>query len=121
MLLTDVRVQNSGTQYLPKTNLNQGDRSPNQELLPLSAKINQQDSLEIGGCDVTTLVKQFGSPLYILDELTLRTACRQYRDAFKNYYSGESQVIYASKAWSCLAVCSIVASEKSIFMVIIKP
>ncbi|MFN5891144.1 MAG: diaminopimelate decarboxylase, partial [Dolichospermum sp.] len=30
---------------------------------------------------------------------------------FKEYYQGESQVLYASKAWNCLAVCAIVASE----------
>ena len=86
-------------------------RSPNQEMLPLSAGVNSHDHLEIGGCDLTTLVQQFGSPLYILDETTLRTACRQYRQAFTQYYPGQSQVIYASKALSCMAVCSIVASE----------
>ena len=103
-------VQNSGRQYLPyPTSVHAS--SPNQELLPLTARINSRDCLEIGGCDVTTLVQQFGSPLYILDEETLRTACRQYRDAFKRYYPGESQVIYASKAWSCLAVLAIAASE----------
>ncbi|MBE9207242.1 diaminopimelate decarboxylase [Nostoc sp. LEGE 06077] len=104
-------VKNTGSQYLPqKHNLNK-TISPNQELLPLTAKVNSDDCLEIGGCDVTTLVQQFGSPLYILDEDTLRSACRQYRDAFKQYYQGESQVLYASKAWNCLAVCAIAASE----------
>jgi diaminopimelate decarboxylase len=58
-----------------------------------------------------TLVEQFGSPLYILDEVTLRTASRQYRDAFARYYKGESLVLYASKAWNCLAVCAIAGSE----------
>ncbi|MBK1990416.1 diaminopimelate decarboxylase [Sphaerospermopsis aphanizomenoides BCCUSP55] len=105
-----VGVQPSGNQYLPQRAINT-TLSPNQELLPVSARVNHHDSLEIGGCDVTTLVKQFGSPLYILDEETLRTACRQYRDTFKEYYKGESQVLYASKAWNCLAVCAIVASE----------
>ncbi len=98
-------VQSSGKQYLPSTN------SPNQELLPLTAKINQSDHLEIGECDVTTLVEQFGSPLYILDETTLRTACRQYHDGLKRYWPGESLVLFASKAWSCLAVCAVAASE----------
>jgi len=104
-------VQNSGRQYLPSPISSQETRSPNQELLPLSAKVNSRDCLEIGGCDVKTLVEQFGSPLYILDEVTLRTACRQYRDAFVRYYKGESLVLYASKAWSCLAICAIAASE----------
>lgn len=105
-------VQYAGSQYLPqiqgRENINV---SPNQELLPVTAKVNSQDILEIGGCDVKTLVEQFGSPLYILDEETLRLACQQYRDTFKKYYQGESQVLYASKAWNCLAVCAIAASE----------
>jgi diaminopimelate decarboxylase len=103
-------VQYSGNQYLPKIS-KEAALSPNQQLLPLTSTVNSKDCLVIGGCDVNTLVQQFGSPLYIVDEETLRTACRQYRDSFKHYYKGESQVIYASKAWSCLAVCAIVASE----------
>lgn len=101
----------SGLQYLPESKEATKNRSPNQQLLPLTAKVNSRDRLEIGGCEVTALVEQFGSPLYILDEETLRTACSQYRDAFRRYYPGESQVLYASKAWSCLAVCAIAASE----------
>ncbi|HEY9619770.1 MAG TPA: alanine racemase, partial [Crinalium sp.] len=102
-------VENSGLQYLPK--LTSSKPSPNQHLLPLTAQVNAQDHLTVGGCDVPELVKRFGSPLYILDEETLRTACRQYRDAFRQYYPGESLVLYASKAWNALAVCAVVASE----------
>jgi diaminopimelate decarboxylase len=111
--------QNSGYQYLPdgadgaETGLqNSSDSvSPNQQLLPLTARVNRDAHLEVGGCDVVELVQRFGSPLYILDEETLRSACRQYRQAFERYYPGEAQVLYASKAWSCLAVCAIAASE----------
>ncbi|MFM6201005.1 MAG: diaminopimelate decarboxylase, partial [Dolichospermum sp.] len=106
-----VELQLSGREYLQPTNDNTADISPNQQLLPLTARVNYDDHLEVGGCDVTTLVEQYGSPLYILDEETLRTACRQYRNTFKEYYEGESQVLYASKAWNCLAVCAIVSSE----------
>ena len=101
----------SGYRYLVSNPADAASLSPNQQLMPLSATVNEQDYLTIGGCNITQLVEQYGSPLYIVDELTLRTACRQYRDAFKRYYPGESQVIYASKAWSCLAISSIVASE----------
>jgi len=100
---------NSGRQYLPDSA--DAERSPNQYLLPLTATLTADQHLAIGGCDVVDLVQKFGSPLYVLDELTLRAACSQYRDAFKRYYPGESQVIYASKAWNCLAICAIVASE----------
>jgi diaminopimelate decarboxylase len=86
-------------------------RSPNQQLLPLTAQVNDRGHLEIGGCDVVDLVAQFGSPVYILDETTLRTGCQQYRQALQTYYPGPSQVLYASKAWNCLATCAISASE----------
>lgn len=108
MVSTSTTVAASGCQYLPITT---DISSPNQSLLPLTARVNSQQHLEVGGCDVVDLVKRFGTPLYILDEETLRTACRQYRQAFEQYYPGESLVIYASKAWNCLAVCAIVASE----------
>lgn len=108
MVSTQSVEAQSGRQYLSDSST---QRSVNQSLLPLTALVNDRDRLEIGGCDVTQLVQQFGSPLYILDEKSLRTACHQYRDAFKQYYPGESQVLYASKAWNCLAVCAIVAQE----------
>ena len=85
--------------------------APNQRILPLSARVNKLDHLEVGGCDVLDLVEEFGSPLYILDETTLRTACQQYRQAFGQYYPGEALVMYASKAWNCLAVCAIATQE----------
>lgn len=103
--------QDTGKQYLPSDRAANEERSPNQELLPLTTKVNSTDSLEIGGCEVEALVKQYGTPLYILDEETLRSACRQYKSAMQKYYQGESLVLYASKAWSCLSVCAIAASE----------
>ncbi|HIK36605.1 MAG: diaminopimelate decarboxylase [Geminocystis sp.] len=86
-------------------------QSPNQRLFPLTATVNEYGHLVIGGCDVVDLVKQYGTPLYVLDEYTLRVAARLYRSAFQKYYPGESQVIYASKAWCCQAIVSILAGE----------
>ena len=106
MVSTETTQQPTGTHFLQEI-----ANSPNQSLLPLTAKVNSQDHLEIGGCDVTELVAKFGSPLYIMDEYSLRTACRQYREGLANHYSGESLVIYASKALNCLGICALVASE----------
>ncbi|MGC1310370.1 MAG: diaminopimelate decarboxylase [Phormidesmis sp.] len=99
----------SSLQYLPSDT--SAKVSPNQSLLPLSAAVNEQDHLTVGGCDVVALVQEFGSPLYILDEQTLRTACRQYKQSFERHYPGESLIVYASKAWNCLAVCAIASQE----------
>jgi diaminopimelate decarboxylase len=97
-------------QYLPPTS-SEGALSPNQQLLPLTATVTPDYHLSVGGCDVVDLVERFGSPLYILDGHTLRTACRQYRQGFERYYPGEALVLYASKAWSCMAVCAVVTDE----------
>ncbi|QDZ39175.1 diaminopimelate decarboxylase [Euhalothece natronophila Z-M001] len=106
MVLTETTQQPAGSHFLKEI-----ANSPNQSLLPLTAKVNSQDHLEIGGCDVTELVKKFGSPLYIMDEHSIRVACRQYREGFANHYSGDSLVIYASKALNCLGICALVGSE----------
>ncbi len=110
-----VAVQNperllSGADFLGLHQSSAAAPSPNQQLLPLSARVNG-DSLEVGGCSVPDLVEQFGSPLYILDEATLRAAAQQYRQGLSQHYAGVSQVLYASKAWSCVAVCAVVNSE----------
>ncbi len=107
VVLQDSRRAATGADFLKVA---QGE-SPNQALMPLSAQVNPEGALEVGGYSVVDLVNQFGSPLYILDESTLRAACQQYRQFLSQYYPGPTQVLYASKAWSCLAVCAIVANE----------
>ncbi len=83
----------------------------NQQLLPLTAQTNPKGHLEVGGCDLVELVAQFGSPLYILDELTFAQACQDYVNGLKTHYPGPSLVLYASKAWNCLATCALAARE----------
>ena len=72
--------------------------------------INEQGHLEIGGCDTVELAKRFGTPLYIMDEAQVRTVCRQYHSSFVEGLKN-TEVIYASKAFSTLAMCRIIAEE----------
>lgn len=73
-------------------------------------KINSAGHLEIGGCDTTELIREFGSPLYVMDEQLIRQNCRNYVQAFRSVYP-ESEVIYASKVFSNRAVCRLVMEE----------
>ena len=73
-------------------------------------KINQAGHLEIGGCDATELVKQYGSPLYVMDEALIRQNCRSYVQSFRAAYSN-SEVIYASKVFSTQAICRLIQEE----------
>ena len=78
--------------------------------LPDSAKTNDRGQLEIGGCDVIDLAKEFGTPLYVMDEMTLRDRCRQYVKAFKEHYPN-SEIVFASKALSTVGISEVIASE----------
>ena len=55
--------------------------------------------------------KKYDSPLYILDETTLRNSCKAYKKALEKYYPAESLPIYASKANSSIFMSSLIASE----------
>lgn len=73
-------------------------------------QVNAKGRLEIGGCDTVELVKQFGSPLYVMDEELIRENCRNYYESFTGTYPN-SQVIYASKAFLTTAMCRLIESE----------
>ncbi|MRN53447.1 diaminopimelate decarboxylase [Paenibacillus monticola] len=75
-----------------------------------TSRINDAGHLEIGGCDVTELKAEYGTPLYILDEQLVRRRCSEYMDAFKASGLG-FQVAYASKAFSVMAMCRLADEE----------
>ena len=83
--------------------------STNQSLRPLTTKINDKGNLEIGGCDTVDLVNKYGTPLYVIDEVTLRSICRDYKKAFSSY--DKVNLLYASKALCSMATSSVISSE----------
>ena len=74
-------------------------------------RINETGHLEIGGCDCVELAKQFGTPLYVLDETCIRENCRRYTKALKEFYKEESRVVYAGKAFLTLGICKLIEQE----------
>jgi len=75
-----------------------------------TSRINEKGHLVIGGCDVTELAKEFGTPLYIMDEALIRQRAREFVEAFRK--TGlKFQVAYASKAFSTTAMCRIADEE----------
>jgi diaminopimelate decarboxylase len=85
--------------------------SPNRNLTPITTRLDGEDRLEVGGCGLSELARSFGTPLYVLDEASLRAACRAYRETLERFYPGPSLALYASKANSSLALTALVASE----------
>jgi len=85
--------------------------SPNKNIVPVTTSIGSDGKLSIGGCSIEELVKKYDSPLYILDEISLRNSCRAYKKALEKYYPGKSLPIYASKANSSIFMSNLIASE----------
>ena len=68
----------------------------NQSTKPITTQINTNGNLEIGGCDLIKLAETYGTPLYVIDEKTLRSICNDYKNAFAKY--PKTQMMYASKS-----------------------
>ena len=81
--------------------------SINQSIKPVS--VEEKENLTIGGCDLVDLAKRYGTPLYVIDEATLRGICRDYKNAFKNYTN--IKMMYASKALCTSAIVRILDEE----------
>ncbi|GBR77630.1 diaminopimelate decarboxylase [Candidatus Termititenax dinenymphae] len=80
------------------------------QYMPVSSGISVNNNLEIGGCDLAGLAAEYGTPLYIMDEETLRANCRDYMLSFSSNYS-DVMIAYASKALSVLGVLKIIGEE----------
>ena len=82
----------------------------NKELFPMDVGINSDDCLTLGGLDVLQLTKEFGTPLYVYDEGTIRTMCREFVEEFSSRYKN-TLVAYASKAFINPAIASLINDE----------
>jgi diaminopimelate decarboxylase len=77
---------------------------------PLGSRLNEQGRLEVGGCDVVELAREFGTPAYVYAEDDMRARARAYLEAFRAR-AERFEVIYASKAFPCTAVYRLFAEE----------
>lgn len=78
-------------------------------LFPQTTQV-EKNHLVIGGCDAKELASEFGTPLYIFDEATIRGKCAEYREVFAQRYPN-SLVIYACKAFINPALAQLFKEE----------
>jgi diaminopimelate decarboxylase len=67
--------------------------------------------LSVGGVPLPELVREHGSPAYVLDEADFRSRAVAFRDAFARQGSVEFDVYYAGKAFLCTTVARWLAEE----------
>jgi diaminopimelate decarboxylase len=69
-------------------------------LFPASAKI-QAGKLTIAECDLESLAREHGTPLYLYDRAELDSAASLYRQTMAESWPGKWSVTYAGKAFLC--------------------
>lgn len=75
-----------------------------------TAKINEAQHLEIGGCDTVKLAEKYGTPLFVYDVAEIRKQARGFKRTFEDL-GVKNKVVYASKAFCCLAVYQLLQEE----------
>jgi diaminopimelate decarboxylase len=73
-------------------------------------RTNDAGHLEVDGCDAVELAEQFGAPLWVISESTIRANYRRLSDAFRRVYA-PTQVCYASKANPEPAIIRVASQE----------
>jgi len=87
--------------------------SSGNDLLPLfpeHSSVSPDGELLIAGVGVRELAERFGTPAYLVDEAGLRDQARRMRDGLAVRYP-DSEVVFASKSFPCLAAYKLFAAE----------
>jgi len=84
----------------------------NRELLCENVTVSDNGHLQFAGVDTVALAKQYGTPLYLMDEARIRRQCRTYRMAMAAAFGDNGQVLYASKAASFKRIYEIMREEE---------
>ncbi len=74
-------------------------------------EVNGAGHLTIGGCDTVALAQKYGTPLYVMDETSIREALQAYKSSIEENYENGGMVAYASKACCFQEMYRIVMQE----------
>jgi diaminopimelate decarboxylase len=80
------------------------------KLFPPESAVNDSGHLVIGSCDTVELASRFGTPLYLFDELALRSKCAEFKSEFGQRYA-DTTVLYSAKAFINKATAQLFNEE----------
>lgn len=78
-------------------------------LFPHTTVIDGTD-LRVGGCSLTAISNDFGTPVFVIDEAALRSRAREYIQEFKAQHS-RSRICFAVKSFPSVSVIKVLAEE----------
>lgn len=65
--------------------------------------------LTIADCDVSQLAAEHGTPLFLLDELTVRSTAARFTSALQRFYPASASIHYAGKALLNVGIAQLMA------------
>ena len=74
--------------------------------------VSESGRLLFAGQDTVELARQYGTPLYLMDEDKIRENCRVYAAAFQKHFGDCARPLYASKANSFKRIYEIMKEEQ---------
>jgi diaminopimelate decarboxylase len=77
---------------------------------PADSRLHDDGRLEVGGCDVEELAREFGTPAYVVAPADVRARARAFKEAFARH-TPDWEVHVAAKAFPCTAVLRLLAEE----------
>ena len=80
-------------------------------MLSTNLTVGENGHLYFGGQDTVDLARQYGTPLYVMDEVRVRENMRMYVQAFRQHFGGTAMPLYASKANSFKRIYEIAREE----------
>ena len=81
------------------------------EFVADNISVGSEGHLYFAGQDTVELAKEFGTPLYLMDEDRIRHNCRMYKAAFRKHFGEGSYPLYASKSNSFMRIYQIMKEE----------
>jgi len=73
--------------------------------------VQHDGAATLGGVNLADVAAHYGTPLYVMDAATLRTACREYHQTLSQQYSAGHLVVLACKSNFNVGLSKLVASE----------
>ena len=80
-------------------------------MLSSNLSVGANGRLYFGGQDTVAMAEQYGTPLYLMDEVRIRENMRMYQEAFRTHFGSGSCPLYASKAASFKRLYEIAKEE----------
>jgi len=79
-------------------------------VFPLGSRLTDAGHIEVGGCDLLEVAREFGTPAYVVSPDDLRARARAFTDAFAAC-TDDAEIVFASKAFPCTAVMRVLGEE----------